>query len=324
MKAIIWTKYGPPEGLQLSEVEKPSPKDNEVLIKIHATTVTAGDCEMRRLDLPFMFGPILRVFNGIRRPKRITILGQELAGEIEAVGKDVSRFEVGDEIFASTDFFMGGYAQYKCMPEDGMLVIKPTNMSFEEAASVPLGGLNALHFLRKGNIQSGHKVLINGSGGSIGTMGVQLAKHYGAEVTAVDTKTKLSMLRSLGADHVIDYTSEDFTKSDETYDIIVDVVGKAPISRAMKLLSENGIYVLGNLSFSLIFRGKWNSWRSGKKLERETADYKIEDFNYLRELIEVGTIKTVIDRTYPLEEMVEAHRFVETGQKIGNVVITVD
>ena len=242
MKAILWTRYGSPDGLQLQEVQKPTPKANEVLVKIHATTVTAGDCEMRRLDLPFGFGYMIRLFNGIRRPKRIKILGQELAGEVETVGEDVSGFKIGDEVFASTDFFMGGYAQYKCLPEDGIVARKPKNMTFEEAATVPLGGLNALHFLRKGNIQDGHRVLINGSGGSIGTMAVQLAKHYGAEVTAVDSGPKLNMLRSLGADFVIDYTREDFTKSGEAYDIIIDIVGKARISRSMKLLNEDGIF----------------------------------------------------------------------------------
>lgn len=323
MKAILWTRYGSPDGLQLQEVQKPTPKANEVLVKIHATTVTAGDCEMRRLDLPFGFGYMIRLFNGIRRPKRIKILGQELAGEVETVGEDVSGFKIGDEVFASTDFFMGGYAQYKCLPEDGIVARKPKNMTFEEAATVPLGGLNALHFLRKGNIQDGHRVLINGSGGSIGTMAVQLAKHFGAEVTAVDSGLKLDMLRSLGADFVIDYTREDFTKSGEAYDIIIDIVGEAPISRSMKLLNEDGIFVLGNLTFSKIFGGKWSSWRRGRKLERESSDYTREDLNYLKELIEDGTIRTVVDRRYPMEEIVEAHRYVETGQKIGNVVIIV-
>jgi NADPH:quinone reductase-like Zn-dependent oxidoreductase len=324
MKAIIWTRYGPPDGLQLQDLPKPTPKANEVLIKIYAATVTAGDCEMRRLDLPFGFGPIIRLFNGIRRPKRIKILGQELAGEVESVGEDVSGFKVGDEVFASTDFFMGGYAQYKCLPEDGMVALKPKDMTFEEAATVPLGGLNALHFLRKGNVQEGHRVLINGSGGSIGTMAVQLAKHFGAEVTAVDSGPKLDILRSLGADSVIDYTREDFTKSGERFDIIIDVVGKAPIFRSMKLLNDDGIFVLGNLTFSKIIGGKWSSWRSRRKLERESSDYKSEDLNYLKELIEDGAIRSVIDRRYPMEEIVEAHRYIETGQKIGNVVIVVD
>jgi 2-desacetyl-2-hydroxyethyl bacteriochlorophyllide A dehydrogenase len=324
MKAIVWTKYGSPEGLQLQEAEKPMPKSNEVLIKIHATTVTTGDCEMRRLDLPFSFGPIVRLFNGVRRPKRITILGQELAGEIEAIGKDVTLFKEGDEVFASTDFFMGGYAQYKCLPENGIVALKPKNMTFDEAASVPLGGLNALHFLRKGKIKEGHRVLINGSGGSIGTMAVQLAKHYGAEVTAVDSGPKLEMLRSLGSDYVIDYTREDFTRRRETYDIIIDVVGAASISRSIKLLAEDGTFVLGNLTIAKIVGGMWNSWRSGRKLERETADYTSEDLNYLRDLIEAGTIRTAIDRRYSMEEIVQAHRYVETGQKIGNVVVTVD
>ena len=324
MKAIIWIKYGPPDGLRLGEVDKPIPKANEALIKIHTTTVTAGDCEMRRLQLPFGFRYIIRLFNGIRRPKRIRILGQELAGRVETVGKNVSRLKIGNEIFASTDFFMGGYAEYKCLPEDGIVALKPKNMTFEEAASIPLGGLNALHLLRKGNVRKGHRVLINGSGGSIGTMAIQLAKHYGAEVTAVDSGPKMDMLRSLGADFVVDYTHEDFTTSGETYDVIIDIVGKASISRSMKLLNKNGTFVLGNLTLSKIVGGKWNSWRSGRKLERETSDYTMEDLNYLRELIEAGTIRTVIDRRYPMEEIVEAHRYVETGQKIGNVVIIVD
>jgi len=326
MKAIVWTKYGPPDGLQLKEVEKPTPKDNEVLVKVHATTVTAGDCEMRSLKFPFLMGLLMRIYNGLRKPKRTTVLGQELAGEIEAVGKDVKLFKKGDQVFAATDFGFGAYAEYNCLPEEGegVLAIKPANMTYEEAAAVPVGGLNALHFLRKGNIQSGQKVLINGAGGSIGTIAIQLAKYFGAEVTAVDSTGKLDMLRSIGADQVIDYTQEDFTKSGQTYDVIFDVVGKGSFSGCIRSLKENGIYLLGNPSLSRSVRGRWTSRRSSKKVIGGTADYKTEHLIFLKELIEAGKIKAVIDRRYSLEQIAEAHRYVETGHKKGNVVITVE
>jgi 2-desacetyl-2-hydroxyethyl bacteriochlorophyllide A dehydrogenase len=327
MKAIVWTKYGPPDVLQLREIEKPTPKDNEVLVKIFATTVTAGDCEMRSLKIPGWLSLPMRIYTGIKKPQRVTILGQELAGEIESAGKDVKRFKKGDQIFATTGFGFGAYTEYKCLPEEpkmGVLASKPVNMTYEEAAAIPTGGLEALHFLRKGNIQSGQKVLIIGAGGSIGTFAVQLARYFGAEVTGVDSTGKLDMLRSIGADHVIDYTQEDFTKSAETYDVIFDVMGKSSFSGSVSSLKQNGRYLLGNAGLTQMVRGRWTSMRSSKKVIFGAANQKTEDLLFLKELIEAGEIKPVIDRCFPLELTAEAHRYVETGRKKGNVVITVD
>jgi NADPH:quinone reductase-like Zn-dependent oxidoreductase len=327
MKAIVWTKYGPPEVLQLKEVEKPTPKDNEVLIKIYATTVTLGDCEMRNLKLPFLLSFPMRIYSGIIRPKRITILGQELAGEIESIGKDVKLFKEGDQVFAATGFGLGAYAQYICLaeePEEGALALKPVNMIYKEAATVPFGGLEALHFLKQAGIENGQKVLINGAGGSIGTFSVQLAKYYGAEVTAVDSLDKLDMLLAIGADRVIDYTKEDFTKNGQVYDVIFDIIGKSPYSDSIRSLNKNGSYLLANPSLSQMIRAPWASKRREKKVIIGAANYRTEDLVFLKELIETEKIKTVIDRSYPLEEIPEAHRYVETGSKKGNVVITVD
>ncbi len=327
MKAIVWTQYGPPDGLQLKEVAKPTPKDKEVLIRIYATTVTAGDCELRSFRFPLWLRLPIRIYVGLRRPRRISILGQELAGEIEAVGKEVTRFRKGDQIFAWTGFRLGAYAEYTCLPEDGVLAIKPSNMTYEEAAALPVGGLEAVHFLRKGTIQSGQKVLINGAGGSIGTLAIQLAKYFGAEVTGVDSTEKLDMLRSIGADQVIDYTQADFTKSGQTYDVIFDVVGKSSFSRSVRALRQNGRYLLGNPRPSQKVRGRWTSMRSSKKVipwAARAASEITEDVHFLKELIEAGKIKSVIDRRYPLEQIAEAHRYVEQGHKKGNVVITVD
>ena len=327
MKAIVWTKYGPPDVLQLRDVEKPTPKDNEVLIKIRATTVTAGDQEMRSLTVPLWLRLPTRLYVGLRKPERITILGQELAGTVESAGKDVRRFREGDEVFAATGFSLGAYAQYICLPEeseDSVLAPKPANTTFEEAAAVPVGGLEALHFLRKANVRTGQKVLINGAGGSIGTIAVQLAKYFGAEVTAVDSTGKLEMLRSIGADQVIDYTQEDFTRSGETYDVILDVVGKAPYSGSIRSLKEQGFYLIANPRVSKMVRGLWTSMTSSKRVITETAGRKTDDLVYLKELIEGGKIRPVIDRSYPLEQMAEAHQYVEQGGKKGNVVITVE
>ncbi len=334
MKAIVWTKYGDPEVLQLAEVVKPTPKDNEVLIRIYATTVTSGDCEQRNLKLPLKFRLLMRLYIGLRKPKRITILGMELSGEIESVGKDIKLFKEGDQVFAATGFVgMGTCAEYICLPEEpeqgdksnnSQMAIKPTNMTHEEAATVPVGGLEALNFLRKGNIQSGQKVLINGAGGTIGTFAVQLAKYFGTEVTGVESTEKLDMLRSIGADHVIDYTQEDFTKSGETYDFILDIISKSSFSGSINSLRQNGHYLIANPGTSQKLRGRKISKKSSKKVIFGATYPKTEDLLFLKGLIEGGKIKSVIDRRYPLEQTAEAHRYVETGEKKGHVVITLD
>ena len=329
MKAIVWTKYGPPDVLELREVEKPTPKDNEVLIRIFATTVTAGDCEIRSLKFPVYLSLPMRLWRGFLKPRENSILGTELAGEIEAVGKDVKLFNVGDQVFGSAGLGFGANAEYLCLPEEpgemeGGVAIKPANMTYEEAATVPFGGRDALHFLRKGKIQSGQKILINGAGGSIGTYAVQLAKHFGAEVTAVDSSGKLDMLLSIGADQVIDYTQEDFTKSGEIYDVIFDVVGTISFSRSERSITQNGTYLLANPLGSQMVRGPLTRMTSSKKVIMQTASPSTEDLNFLRELIEAGKIKSVIDRCYSLDQMAEAHRYVDTGEKKGNVVITME
>jgi NADPH:quinone reductase-like Zn-dependent oxidoreductase len=327
MKAIVYAKYGPPDVLQLREFKKPTPKDKEVLIRIYATTVTAADCELRASKISSPFWLPVRIYMGLIRPTRISILGQELAGEIAAVGKDVARFRKGDQVFAWTGFRLGAYAEYTCLPEGGFVAIKPSNMTYEEAAALPVGGLEAAHFLRKANIQSGQKVLINGAGGSIGTFAIQIAKHFGADVTGVDSTEKLDMLRSIGADQVVDYTQQDFTRSGETYDVIYDVVGKSSFSRSVKSLKPYGRYLLGNPGMSQRAQARWTSLPGSKSViswAARAASEITEDINFLKELIEAGKIKTVIDRRYPLEQIAEAHRYVEQGHKKGNVVITVE
>jgi NADPH:quinone reductase-like Zn-dependent oxidoreductase len=322
MKAVVLPKYGPPDLLQLREVEKPIPKDNQVLIRVHAATVTTGDCEFRSLKLPLTWQLLVRIGFGLRRPRK-KILGQELAGEIESVGSMVKLYKEGDPVFAATGFHLGAWAEYSCLPEKGLLAIKPANMTYEEAAAVPVGGLHALHLLRRADIQTGQKVLIIGAGGTVGTIAVQLAKSLGAEVTGVDVARKLDMLRSIGAHHAIDYTREDFTKNGETYDVIFDVVGKSSFSACVRSLKEKGFYLLGNPGLSQQFRGLWTSMRSGKKVIGGMISYRAEDLVFLKELIEVGKIRSVIDRNYPLEQVAEANRYVETGQKTGNVVINI-
>ena len=328
MKAIVWTKYGPPDALQLREVAKPTPKDNEVLIKVYAATASTPDTELRRLKLPLLFAIPLRLYIGFIKPTRITILGTEFAGEIVSAGKDVTLYKPGDQVFGYTGLGMGTYAEYMCLSEKpsgmaGVMGKKPVNMSYEEAAAVPFGGLEALHSLRKADIQRGQKVLIVGAGGSIGTYSVQLAKLYGAEVTGVDKPGKLEMLRSIGADHVIDYTREDFAKSGQTYDVILDTIGKSSFSGSLRSLKENGTYLNANPGLLGGIRRRLTPNKSSKKVILWTAGYTTNNLLALKELIEAGKIKPVIDRRYTLEQTAEAHRYVDEGHKKGNVVITV-
>jgi len=323
MKAVVYEKYGSPDVLELKEVEKPAPRDNEVLIKVHATTVTSGDCRIRALNVPVGFGLISRLVFGVFRPKQ-QILGSELSGEIEAVGKDVSKFKPGDPVFAMGGFGMSCYVEYKAMPADGLVVLKPANLSFEEAAAIPFGGTTVLDFFRRGKIQHGEKALINGASGGVGTAAVQLARHFGAEVTGVCSTANLELVKSLGADKVIDYTKEDFTENGETYDIIVDTVGTAPFSRCKGSLTGKGrlLLVLGGLPDML--QAPWVSMTSSKKVIAGPAAERAEDLHFLAKLADAGEFKPVIDRRYPLEQIAEAHRYVEKGHKKGNVVITVE
>lgn len=321
MKAIVYQRYGPPDVLQLKEIGKPTPRDNEVLIRTHATTVTAGDCRVRSLRMPAGFGLISRLVLGVSGPRQ-PILGSELAGKVESVGKDVNKFKVGDEVFAFTGARLGCHAEYKCMPQDGAVALKPANLSFDQAAAMSSGGTTALSFLRRAKIQSGEKVVVIGASGGVGTAAVQLAKHFGAEVTGVCSTANLELVRSLGADHVIDYTKQDFREDGETYDIIVDTAGTAPFSRIKASLRERGrlLRVLSGLPD--ILGVPWVSMTSGKKVIAGPASWQAEDLRFLAKLSEAGEFKPVIDRRYPFEQIVEAHRYVDTGHKKGNVIIT--
>jgi len=319
MKAAVYTKYGPPDVLQLKEVEKPVPKDNEILVKIHAATVTSGDVRLRKAD-PFA----VRTINGFIKPKN-RILGVEFSGEIESIGRDVKQFKTGDKVFGSPSTGFGTYAEYKCISEEGVVALMPANVTFEEAAAVPFGGLTSLHFLRKANIEKGQKVLIYGASGSLGTAAVQLAKNFGAEVTGISSTANLELVKSLGADNVIDYTKEDFTKNSVIYDVIYDTVGKSPFSGSVKSLKNNGYYLRAvHISPSSLARGMWTKITSSKKVIGGISEDTKKRLIFLKGLIEAGKYKPVIDRRYPLEQIAEAHRYVEGGHKKGSVVITVN
>ncbi len=320
MKAIVFTRYGPPDVLQLKEVAKPAPKDNQVLIRIHATTVTSGDARLRSVNVPTGFRLIMRIVFGFTGPRK-PILGMELAGKIESVGKDIELFKEGDQVFGAGS---GCHAEYTCLPEDEALATKPVNLTYEEAAAVPFGALSSLVYLRDfGRIQSGQKVLINGASGALGTFAVQLAKHFGAEVTGVCSTPNLELVKSLGADEVIDYTKEDFTKNGETYDIIFDTVGKTSFSRCKASLKQDGRCLLAVAGIPDFLRMLWTSITGGKKVVGGVAAFKKADLVFVKDLIEAGRIKPVIDRRYPLERIADAHRYVDKGHKKGSVVIVV-
>lgn len=326
MKAIIWTAYGSPDVLKLGEVETVSPKENEVLIRVHATTVTAGDVEARGMKFSFFLAAAMRIFAGLIRPKRIRILGQELSGEVVEVGSRVTRFKTGDRVFGTTGFGFGAYAEYICLPaesEDSVLALIPNGMDYVQAAAVPTGGLEALHFIRQGDIKPGDQVLVNGAGGSIGSFAIQLAKLYGAEVTGVDRAEKLDVLHAIGADHVIDYAKEDFSRGQKKFDVVLDVVGKRSFGRCVRALKPDGRYLLANPKLSSSIRGVWIGMTSGKKVITKVAGRSRADLDYLGDLISSGKVKPVIDKVFLFEQTAEAHSYVETGQKQGNVVIRV-
>lgn len=332
MKAIVYTEYGPANVLQIKEVEKPAPKENEILIKIHATSVTVGDLWARnfkaispgKFSMPLPFWLPARLYFGFNKPK-VNILGAELAGKVEAVGKDVKRFKKGDLVFGYPGQSMGAYAEYLCMPEDGFVAHKPSNMTYEEAAVVPYGAITALNLLQKINLRPGQKILINGASGGIGSAVVQIAKHhFGAHVTGVCGTPRLDFVKSLGADKVIDYTKEDFTQNGEIYDVIFDIQGKCSFSRCKKSLTPDGILLFASFKMKQVLQMVWTSMRGGKRVICALATGGNEYLLASKELIEAGKIKAIIDRCFPLEQTAEAHRYVENGHKKGHVVITVN
>ena len=318
MKAIECTKYGAPEFLQMNEVEKPTPKDTEVLIKIHATSVSSGDARMRRAD-PY----IIRLIFGFKRPRK-SILGVVVAGEIESIGKSVSNYKVGDQVFGSSGMSFGAHAEYVAVSEDAVLALKPNNMTYEEAAAIPFGGTAALHFLRKANIQKDQKVLIYGASGALGTLAVQLAKNYGADVTAVCSSSNFELMQSLGADEVIDYTKEDFSENGKKYDVIFDTVGKSSTRKALRSMNKGGYLLLASAGIGTMIGGSIASIFMSKKIISGVIKETVEDMNFFKQMIEKEKLKAVIDRIYTLKQIVEAHTYVDQGHKKGNVVIAIN
>jgi len=318
MKAIIYKNYGPPDVLQLKEVQKPVIKDKEILIKIKATAVNSGDVRLRKAD-PFA----VRFFFGLTAPRK-NILGGVFSGEVENVGKDVKQFKAGDKVFGSTGLSFGAYAEYKCLPENGIFTIKPDNISHKEAAVIPFGGTTALHFIKKANIKKGQKVLIYGASGSVGTAAVQLAKYYGAEVTAVCSTANLELVKSLGADFAIDYTKENFTENGKVYDVIFETVNKVSFSRSLKSLAKNGTMILSAGGLSDMLNGAWTSITGSQKVLTGMINENVADIIFFKKLIEEGKFKPVIDNTYSLEQVAEAHAYVEKGHKKGNVSIVMN
>ena len=325
MKAILHTQYGPPDVLRLIEVETPVPKDNEILIAVHATTVSTGDCNVRNFTfVTKSMLPIAKLMFGIRKPWKARVLGTELAGEVTRVGKHVTRFKPGDRVVASTGVVFGGHAEYACLAETAAVAIKPESLSWEEAVAIPFGANTALHFLRDlGKIRAGHSVLIIGASGAIGSAGVQLAKHFGATVTGVCSGANVQLVKALGADSVIDYTREDFTKTGNTYDLIFDVVGATTFDRCQSSLKPNGVFLQNIMELSDIVRVLWTSITGGKKIKGGVAIGNMANMGLITALAEAGTLRPVIDRSYPLERIAEAFKYVEQGHKKGNVVITV-
>jgi NADPH:quinone reductase-like Zn-dependent oxidoreductase len=329
MKAIIYTQYGSPDVLELKKVEKPTPKDDEILVKVQATTVNYGDLTARNFknisprefNMPSFLWLPARLSFGFNKPKN-PILGSEFAGEIEVVGQDVRQFKKGDAVFGYLGQRMGAYAEYLCMPEAGSVVLKPVNMSYEEATTVPYGAIMALNLLKKAKLQQGQKVLINGASGAIGSAAVQLAKYYGAEVTGVCGTPRLAYVKALGADKVIDYTQEDFTQSGETYDLIFDILGKSSFSLCKKVLKENGSYLLASFKTKQLFQMLWTSIAGDQKVICTLSAEKAEDLKFIKELVEAGKFKTILDRRFPLTQAAEAHQYAESGLKQGNIIIT--
>lgn len=316
MKAVVYTKYGPPEVLQLKEVDKPVPKDKEILVKIVATAVNAADWRLRKAE------PVaVKLFFGLTRPKK-TILGGVLSGVVESVGSDVKRFKAGDQVFGSTGMNFGAYAEYLCLPENGVIALKPHNLSYVEAATVPFGGHTAIHFLRKADIQPRQKILIYGASGAVGTAAIQLAKLYGAEVTGVCSTANVDLVKSLGADRVLDYTKEEITG--ENYDIIFDTVGKIPYEAVKKTLKKKGTWILGASGITQMVQGYWSGMSRGYKIISGLALEKEDDIRFLKELIEKGKYRAVIDKSYPMEQLSVAHSYVEKGHKKGNVGVIID